>query len=301
MSAEHQGVSADLFEAGRTIELVCVGGFDPIRSRIPPRGITVIVRTGMSTVRPVSGEIFALEIERSWIFGHTRYVKGLVTASRLDVERLELEPLRIEEGGPWDPEDEGWLFEEPEHPLYEQIRAAGERPTFEMEQILPEDAVELRWEEDPIVEAAELAAAGAVGEAVEILEELLAVDLRCLDAHAHLGNFESRSRWPGALDRAERHYRVGVAIGELTLGADFQGLLPWGLIDNRPFLRCLHGFGLCLWRRNDLSAAAEVFRRMLWLNPDDNQGASFLLATVEEGRSWEEVVAEEERADGPGW
>jgi hypothetical protein len=27
----------------------------------------------------------------------------------------------------------------------------------------------------------------------------------------------------------------------------FDGVLPWGQIDNRPFLRCMHGFGLCLW------------------------------------------------------
>jgi hypothetical protein len=24
--------------------------------------------------------------------------------------------------------------------------------------------------------------------------------------------------------------------------------LPWGLIDNRPFLRYMQGYGLCLWR-----------------------------------------------------
>lgn len=66
---------------------------------------------------------------------------------------------------------------------------------------------------------------------------LLAADLRCLDVHAHLGNWEFDCRPKQAL----RHYAVGVGIGTPNLGTDFDGVLPWRLIDNRPFLRCMHG------------------------------------------------------------
>jgi hypothetical protein len=34
------------------------------------------------------------------------------------------------------------------------------------------------------------------------------------------------------------HYRRGVRIGELSLSENFEDVLPWGLIDNWPFLRC---------------------------------------------------------------
>ncbi len=44
----------------------------------------------------------------------------------------------------------------------------------------------------------------------------------------------------GAND-AIKHYKIGRRIGELSLGAGFDGVLPWGWIDNRPFLRCTHG------------------------------------------------------------
>lgn len=288
------GYEGEILAAGRPIELLCVkGGFDVIRSRILPHGIAIVVRTGLSKVRPVPGEVFTLQVERTWVFGHTRYAKGIVTGSRLELTRLELEPLGLRESGSWNPEEAAWLFEEPDHRVYEEIRAAGVRPQYEMEQILPEDAVELRWEEDPILEAVELADAGVVGEAEDLLGDLLTADLRCLDAHAHLGNFELRSRGPGALDRAGRHYRTGLEIGGLTLGDDFQGVLPWGLIDNRPYLRCLHGHGLCLWRGGDLASAGDVFRRMLWLNPHDNQGARFNLAAVEAGLSWAVAAAED--------
>ena len=64
-------------------------------------------------------------------------------------------------------------------------------------------------------------------------------------------------------------------------------MLPWGLIDNRPFLRCLHGVGLSLWRLGKTREAAAAFRKMLWLNPGDNQGARFELADVEADKTWQ--------------
>jgi tetratricopeptide (TPR) repeat protein len=109
-------------------------------------------------------------------------------------------------------------------------------------------------------------------------------DLRCLDAHAHLGNLDFDGRPADAL----RHYEVGMRIGELSLGKDFEGVLLWGFIDNRPFLRCLHGFGLCLWRMGRFEEALRVFDRMLWLNPSDNQGVRFLIGDVRAKNEWKE-------------
>ena len=81
-------------------------------------------------------------------------------------------------------------------------------------------------------------------------------------------------------------------IGELSLGPDFEGLLPWGYIDNRPFLRCTHGYGLCLWRLGRFDEAARIFDRMLWLNPSNSQGVKFLNEDVKARRSWEESRGE---------
>lgn len=76
-------------------------------------------------------------------------------------------------------------------------------------------------------------------------------------------------------------------IGELSLGEDFDGVLIWGLIDNRPYLRCLHSYGLCLWRLGESKEAERIFERLLWLSPSDNLGARFLLEDVKAGKSWE--------------
>lgn len=282
--------------AGDTIELVCLhNGYDVLRARRAADGELIIVRCPRPRVHPVPGEIFTLPVEHSWVFGHTVYVRGDVTATTLDVGRLRLAPLGLEEHGPWEPEDHAWLFEDETDGPYGEIRAAGPRPMYEMEQVWPQIKSELRWEEDPILEAVELAAAGALPEAEGLLGELTSADLRCLDAHAHLGNFDLRSELDGSLDQAARHYGAGVAIGELSLPVpvlDFEGLLPWGLIDNRPFLRCLHGLGLCRWRQGDLATAGRIFRRLVWLAPMDGLGARFLLGAVEAGRTWEEIEQE---------
>jgi hypothetical protein len=72
-----------------------------------------------------------------------------------------------------------------------------------------------------------------------------------------------------------------VSIGAFSLGKKFNGVLAWGLIDNRPFLRCMLGVALCWWRLGKTREAPAVFRKMLWLNSGDNQGSRFNLAAVE--------------------
>jgi hypothetical protein len=86
------------------------------------------------------------------------------------------------------------------------------------------------------------------------------------------------------------HYEMGIEIGELSLPPDFGGVLLWGLINNRPFLRCLHGYGLCLWRLGKSEEAQTVFERILSLNPNDNQGVRSCWADVMRGRKWDEMM-----------
>ena len=50
----------------------------------------------------------------------------------------------------------------------------------------------------------------------------------------------------------------------------------------------MHGYGLSLWRLGHVKEAKRVFNRMLWLNPEDNQGARFLLAEIDAGRTFYE-------------
>ncbi|MDI6893759.1 MAG: hypothetical protein QME70_03945 [Bacillota bacterium] len=179
-------------------------------------------------------------------------------------------------------------------PWEREIILAGPRPAYEMEQVVP--GANLAEMIDPISDSVELKEAGDWEGARRLLHRCLEADLRCLDAYAHLGNmYFGEDKWYGQVERALHTYLAGVQMGDLALGPDFRGVLPWSMIDNRPFLRCLHGLGLSFWRLGRTDEARAVFVRMLWLNPMDNQGARFLLADLDAGKTYLEMSEEEER------
>jgi hypothetical protein len=282
--ASRHKVTSDDIAVGTPVELIVLAcRSNAIRCRLLGTAREVTLRTAVRDEVP--GEIISVMPTKQWTHARHAYLAGNVLSIRGDVEALGLVPLALHAQGAWDPEAQHWREEgEPIEEWAKPIIARGKRPMFEMEQVLPGTDPD-DFDSDPIVEASELNAAGDRAGAREVLMNLLAADLRSLDAHAHLGNFEFDHRPAQAL----RHYDVGVSIGEFSLGKKFDGVLAWGLIDNRPFLRCMLGLGLCWWRLGKTREAAAVFRKMLWLNPGDNQGARFNLAGVEAGKTWEEI------------
>lgn len=284
LPAKKPKATEDEIIIGRDIQLIVLS---VKRNAISCR---ILASEHILTLRPswvwetTPGEIVTVSPQRTWRYANHPYLAGEIKASRTDIPALGLTPLKLHEMGVWDPKEHYWG--EPDEPIEAWARPIikrGSRPEYEMEQILPGQDPD-NPDTDPILEAVDMKEAGNLRKARHMLMEILKSDLRCLDAHAHLGNF-AFDRDP---DTAVRHYDMGVKIGELSLGKDFTGLLPWGFIDNRPFLRCLHGYGLCLWRFSRMRDAEKVFTRMLWLNPTDNQGARFNLHNVKDQRPWHE-------------
>ncbi len=278
----HHATEGDLDLSG-PVELVVLSvKQQAARCLIPGTGREISLRARVW--RLVPGEIATVRPRKQWSYAGHPYLSGEIEASRLDVPALGLVPLGLSPTGTWDPSQEYWGEEgEPLEECLRPIVAFGPRPCFKMEQVLPGEDPGDPFS-DPLIEASELDAAGDREDARQLLMELLRADLRCLDAHAHLGNFAFDDLPRDAI----RHYEVGVRIGELSLEQGFSGVLPWGFIDNRPFLRCLHGYGLCLWKLGRIEEAAAVFERLLWLNPTDNQGVRFLIGPVREGEEWQE-------------
>jgi hypothetical protein len=232
--------------------------------------------------RLVPGVIAKVVPRRQWKYAGRKCLTGEVATTRLDMSALGLTPLRLEPRGIWDPTDEYWGEEgEPVEDWIKKIIAWGPRPSYEMEQVLPMNDPD-DPDSDPIVRSNDLKDAGDFSEASRILMGLCEVDLRCLDAHSHLGNMVFEDDPAKALC----HYEVGMRIGELSLDGLGDGVLPWGWIDNRPWLRCLNGYGLCLWRLGNFKEAEHVFDRVLWLNPTDNQGVRFNIEAVRARKAW---------------
>ena len=239
----------------------------------------------------VEGEILTIMPSKVWRFQKTHYMTGEIKTKRIDIPALNIEPLDLNEMGVWDPKEDYWG--EPDDPLNNYFKAIidfGARKSYEMDQIIPfQDPEDI--DSDPNLEAADFHGCGNHLEALKIMEKILTTDLRCLDAHAHLGNWEfNRTNEPCKMtvDKARKHYEVGFNIGELSLVKDFNGVLPWGCINNRPYLRCMHGYGLSLWRLGQIEKAKNIFKKMLWLNPIDNQGIRFLSADIDAGKTWYE-------------
>jgi hypothetical protein len=277
-----QKATEDDIDMSRDVELIAIAVKGNVVScRLPGKDRVITIRaTRLWDLAP--GEIILVTPRKQWCYKDHPYLSGEIKTWRLDIPALGLTPLKLKERGRWDPRDHYWG--EPDEPIEEWAKPIidqGPRFEYEMEQVLPgEDPDDP--DTDPILEAVERKETGDSLGAERMLMSLLAVDLRCLDAHAHLGNF-AFDHFP---EKAIRHYEVGARIGELSLGEGFNGVLHWGCINNRPFLRCMHGYGLCLSRLGRHKEAEGLFTRMLWLNPSDNQGVRFLLGKVrEEGLS----------------
>ena len=237
----------------------------------------------------VPGEIAVVRPRKQWNYAGGAYLSGVIESTRIEASVLGLVPLKLEGRDTWNPSEHYWGEErEPIEEWAKPIIGRGPRQEFEMEQVLPGAEPDDPFS-DPITESNDRKDFGDVEGAYRILMDLCQTDLRCLDAHAHLGNL-AFDRWP---KDAIRHYEAGFRIGELSLGQGFDGLLPWGWIDNRPFLRCMNGFGLCLWRLGRFEEAERIFDRMLWLNPSDNQGVRFLIDDVRAKVTWQNSRANE--------
>jgi hypothetical protein len=241
--------------------------------------------------RLVPGHLATLTMKRRWTHRGYAYASGSVKDARIDIPRLGLVPLPLEDRGLEDFSGyEPYRRPEPYAPLWKRLTRRP-RPSFAMHPIAWDAVAVASADADvaPGCDAADLARAGDVDGARELLMDILARDLRCIDAHVHLGHLVFDRSPTDALV----HYEIAKQIGELSLGPSFDGVLLWGIIYNRPFLRCLHGYGLCLWRLGRPLEAEQVFERILSLNPNDNQGVRECWLAVRNGGTWEAMSAVE--------
>jgi hypothetical protein len=280
----HHKATSDDIDLSSPVELVILSVKErTARCRLLESNRIITLRAG-TVYNAIPGHIVTIHPKKQWRYGGHPYLSGEIASARLDVQALNLVPLGLADRGVWDPREHYWGEED--EPLEEwagPIIDSGPRPMFEMEQVMPGESGSDPFDA-PICRAVDLTHAGESVDARKILMDLCQADLRCLDAHFHLGNFV----FDYSPQKAIEHYEVGLRIGELSLGDNFTGVLAWDFMDNRPFLHCMQGYGLCLWRLGRFKAAEQIFTRMLWLNPSDNQGARFFLDEVKSGITWED-------------
>jgi tetratricopeptide (TPR) repeat protein len=98
----------------------------------------------------------------------------------------------------------------------------------------------------------------------------------CADAYVLLAEDTGDPR------EALRLYEQGVRAGERALGpATFREDVGhfWGILETRPYMRARHGLAAVLWHLGERDAAIGHVQDLLRLNPGDNQGVRYTLAT----------------------
>lgn len=263
----HKVEVADIV-VGRPVELVVLAcKSNALRCRLLGSAREVTLRTAVRDEIP--GSIITVTPKKQWTHARHPYLSGDVSSVRIDAGVLGLVPLALHR-------------EDALHGAAGLGADLDRRPVYWMAPIAPagEDA-----SAELLVKAQECIDARAFAEADELLRTALAVDLRHLDAHAMLGE-RNLSTWPTL---ALRHFELGVAIGSLSVVQGFDGVLPWRLVDNRPFLRCLHGLSRALLRRDRREDAAAALRRLVRLDPSDHLGACEGLDAIDAGKAWREM------------
>lgn len=86
------------------------------------------------------------------------------------------------------------------------------------------------------------------------------------------------------LDAALICYERALQLAKKALGGKLPKRLAWDA-EGKPALRAIHGIGLNRFRKGNVDEAIEAFETLLGLNPDDNQGAKFLLDDARKKKS----------------
>ncbi|MEJ2681298.1 MAG: tetratricopeptide repeat protein [Gammaproteobacteria bacterium] len=117
--------------------------------------------------------------------------------------------------------------------------------------------------------------ANTVKDRVRLAKEALEISPLCADALVILAK---HSRTANA---ALKHYKKAVKAAEEALGDQFEELKGafWGFMETRPYMRARAGLAETLRELEQTEEAAAHYAAMLELNPNDNQGIRYLLAT----------------------
>jgi len=113
---------------------------------------------------------------------------------------------------------------------------------------------------------------------VKLARQALEISPDCADAYVLLA--EANARTPA---EARALYEQGVKAGERALSQeDFEEMVGyfWGILETRPYMRARLGLAQALWVLGEHQQAADHLHELLRLNPGDNQGVRYLLATL---------------------
>jgi tetratricopeptide (TPR) repeat protein len=116
--------------------------------------------------------------------------------------------------------------------------------------------------------------ASTAAEARKLAQKALELDSACSDAFNVLAFHEKDPQ------KRKEYYREAVRTfheryKEVYFGKNSGHF--WGILETRPFMYALKGYGRSFWENGETAQAIETYDYMLELNPNDDQGVRFVL------------------------
>ncbi|RYY94817.1 MAG: tetratricopeptide repeat protein [Chitinophagaceae bacterium] len=111
-------------------------------------------------------------------------------------------------------------------------------------------------------------------EAFTLVQSALLLDPGCILAYEYLAECEIMPTL------SIPHYAWGVQLGRRLFGGKYlkenKGQF-WGLVETRPFMRCLYGYGRNCYYLGRREESISCYQELIELNPTDNQGVRYEL------------------------
>jgi tetratricopeptide (TPR) repeat protein len=111
-------------------------------------------------------------------------------------------------------------------------------------------------------------------ERIDLAKKALTINPDSADAYNVLAG-ESET-----LGEMKELFLKGIEAGKRSIGEEnFKEMSGafWGFHETRPYMRAMEGLSDVLWMLNDKNESINVIKRMLVLNPNDNQGMRYAL------------------------
>ena len=126
----------------------------------------------------------------------------------------------------------------------------------------------------------DLYSSGQLKEAEKEFLEILRIIPDHLDVLHYLAMLKERK---GDKEGAFCLWEKAVELGKKAFPENFEAgkdKIRWSILNNRPFLRCLHAYGLSLLEKGKKDEALSIFKELILLNPEDNLGVRIIIVNL---------------------
>ena len=111
---------------------------------------------------------------------------------------------------------------------------------------------------------------------IKLAKEALQIDKECIIAYQYLGERQNN------LEQAKTLYEKGIAVGKKKFGGEYEKENKghfWMIHETRPYMSCMFNLSECYYHSSNIEEAIKILEYLLELNPNDNQGARYILSS----------------------